>query len=334
MARYISDQNKIVLRHESGTYASASGNGIWIGQVTDSSVSDAENVLVNRYLGTASRSWGSTEPGPRDVTGTLTFNAQDMRIPFFAIGSVFDVSGTASQHTATQVNTDTAQSGYTSGTLNPPFSFTLEDSKQAPGTGKNFVRTINGVVPTSVTLTASQGEKVVVSMDYIGQTLTFSSGTTTSVTEPTNRPYLWSDSLLTLAGSVINTAKEVSLEINQNMEPPHYLNGSRDISVPFPQNREYTLSVTMDMDADSGNLLYDDLYKSNGSFNATFALNASTSAGSQEAFFVFSGCRIVETPDIPSPNEGVNEVTFSIMPQNVTGSSIDSSTATATYNPW
>lgn len=89
MGRFISDSNKIALLHESGTYANTSGNGVWLGEVTDHSIDDAENKLENRYLGTSSRSFGSFDQGPRDVTGTLTYNAQNFRLPFFAIGSTY-----------------------------------------------------------------------------------------------------------------------------------------------------------------------------------------------------------------------------------------------------
>jgi len=139
MARFLSDQNKVLLLHESGTYSSTSGNAVWLGEVTENSIDDTENKLEDRFLGTSSRSFGDYELGPRDVTGTLTYNAQNFRLPFWAIGSVVDsASGTTVSHTSTQVDTDVRQSAFTSGTLNPPISFTIEDSKQSPGTGKNF----------------------------------------------------------------------------------------------------------------------------------------------------------------------------------------------------
>lgn len=334
MARYISDQNKVVLIHESGTYSAVSGAGQWIGQVTENSISDAENKLENRYLGTATRSYDLMEQGPRDVTGTLTYHAQDMRLPFWAIGSVVD-GGTGSKctHIVSQINTNVWQSAFTSGTgkLNAPISFTIEDSKQSPSTGRNFLRTVNGVVPNAVTITATQGEKVQVAVDYIGQTVTASSGTTTSVTEESVKPYLWSSTSLTLGGSTMSTIKELSFEINNNVEAPHYLNGSRDISVPYPQNRDYTLNLTMDLDGTDADRLYNSFYKSNTAFNGTLDFNQDvTAVGSQHSVFVLSGCKITSM-EIPSAIEGATETTIEIRPQNVTGSSWD---RTAKYNPW
>ena len=88
MTRYQSDQNKVVLVHESGTYGVTSGAaniGIWVGQVTDHSIEDSEGLIVDRYLGNLSRSYGTITQGPQDVTGTLTMHPQDMRLLFWAI---------------------------------------------------------------------------------------------------------------------------------------------------------------------------------------------------------------------------------------------------------
>ena len=339
MGRFIADQNKVLLIQESGTYAFTSGTAQWIGQVTEHTVTDEENLIVTRYLGTTNRSFETTDNGPRNVNGTVTFFPQDMRLMFMGMGSIRDISGTTatnSEHSVTQIDTNVTQNPFTSGTgdLDAPFAFTLEDSKQSVGTGKNFVRTIRGCVPTSTTLTISQGEKVTVEVNYIGQTAVYTSGNTTVLTENTDRSYLWSDATLTVAGSVLQTVKEIVFEVNQNVEGPHYLNGSRDIAVPFPGNRDYTLTVTTDLDADEGDLLYDDLYKNNTIFNCTLALDTQKSTGSQEAFFVFSGCRIVNTPDVGTALEGVNEATFEITPQNVTGSSFDSNAGNYEYNPY
>ncbi len=329
MTRFLSDQNKVVGLHESGTYATAGvtdiGSVFWMGEVTENTIDEAENKLVNRFLGDSSRNFGAIEKGPADVTGTLTFNSQDMRFPFWAIGSTVEASGTAISysHIVNESDTDAWQSPFTSGTdrLQAPISWTTEDSKQSPGTNANFVRTINGCVANTVTINATQGEKVSVDVDYIGQSLTLTSGATSAVVELTNTPYLWSDCLLTLSGTVLETAKDISFEINNNIEAPHYINGSRVISAPFPGNRDYTLTVTADLSAPVGNGLYD-LFKDNASFNSVFDLDADTATGSQHTIFFMSGCKIISM-DEPSTMEGANEVTMEIKPQLLIGSSFD-----------
>ena len=218
-ARFISDTNKVVFIHESGTYAVTSGNAYWPGQVISHEIEESENKIENRYVGALTRSFDNFQLGPKDVTGTISLRPQDMRYAFYAIGSVNTGSVSAAMtHVATQVYTGSRLSAFTSGVFNTPFSFTLEDSKQSAGTGNNFIRTVNGVIPNTVTVTANQGEIVTVDMDYIAQQIAFSSGATTAVTEVTaNRPYLWSDVTLTMAGSVINSAKNVVFEINNNL---------------------------------------------------------------------------------------------------------------------
>lgn len=315
MSRFISDQNKVVLFHESGTYGSSDGNALWPGEVTDNSLDDAEGYLEDFFLGDASRSVGRFERGPNNVTGTITYRPVDMMLIAHAIGSVTESSGTQFSHKATEIGTSVNQNPFTSGTgqdLNTPYSFTIEDSKQSPGTGKNFIRTVEGACIQSATINAAQGEKVSIDINYIGQNVAFTSGATTSVTVVDQKPYLWSDCSLTVAGSSISTAKNVSLEINQNTEGPHYLNGSRQIGQPFMGNREYTLSVTADMDSEQGNFLYRQYYKGGSTLIWVLDMNADIQAtGSQHATFTCSGARITSMT-IPSTAEGINEFTFEI----------------------
>lgn len=321
MARFASDQNKVLGIHESGTYASPmTGSSFWIGQVTSNSIDDQENKVATRYLGTSTRSLDTVDEGVRDVTGTVSYRVQNMMMPFYAIGSVTEVtSGTgAIEYKATEIGTDVAQSAFTSGSYNPLWSFTIEDSKQAPGTGRNFIRTVNGCNINNVSLTATQGEVVTSEVEYLGQSLTFSSGATTTVTENTRHPYNFGDVTLTMAGSTL-TAKEITFEINQNLVGPHYLNGSRDIATPFPGNRDYTLSVTLDLDSSTSAIWYNEYYKSTSSFNTTLDLNRDIAAtGSQHAIFILSGCRITSM-DVPSENEGVTEATIEVMAEKMDG---------------
>ena len=338
MARFLGDQNKVILISESGTYASTSGNGLWFGQVVSHEVNDEENKIENRYIGALSRNYDNFQLGPRDINGTVTLRPQDFRLAFYAIGSVNTGSVSAAMtHVATEVNTSGRLSGFTSGTLNPPFSFTLEDSKQATGTGNNFIRTINGTIPNVVTITANMGEIVTEEVEYIGQTLSFTSGATTSVTEVTaNRPYLFNDLIVTMAGSALNTIKTSVLEINNNLVGPHYLNGSRDVSIPFYGNKDYTLTLTADMDSNL-KFMYQQYYKTGSVFNGTLDFNAdlttaigNLTAGSQHAIFTLSGCTIVDF-NLPSTDDEVNEAEIVIRPKNVSATEYQK---TFPFNPW
>ena len=332
MARYLNDQNKVVFFHESGTYGNASGAGIWAGQVMSNDITDSENKIMSRFLGAATRSFSTMEQGPRDSTGTLTYHPQNMMIPFIAIGSVTESESLGiTTHNAVEVNTDVQPSAFTSGTLCPPRSFTLEDSKQAPGTGKNFIRTIVGCVPNTTTINMNQGEKVSVDCEYVGETLSFSSGATTSITEDTTTPYLWSSVNITASGQTLQTVKSASLAIAQNITGPHYLNGSRDISVPYPGNRDNTLTLDIDLDSEDGTYLYN-IYKNNEIFPFQVDLNQD-STGSQHAIFTGSNARITEMPN-PSEAEGLTESTVTIMAENLSAQEWTSSSTAANFNPW
>jgi len=337
MVRFKSDQNKVLIAYESGTYGVTSGNAYWVGQVTDASIEEAQNLLVNRYLGTASRNYGMIAQGPRDITGTITYHPSDMKLVFFAIGSVASSqSAKTGKHTATEIGTSNWLNPFARGTgaLNGPVSFTIEDSKSQPIADKNSIRRVKGAVINTATLTATQGEKVTVEIGYNAQDCVYTSGNTgfgvvnnilSGVT-----PYLWNNCSLTLAGSTIPTAKEISLEINNNIESPHYLNGSRVASTPFVGNKDYNLSITMDADAEVTNFMYG-IYQANTAFNGTFDLNADVATtGSKHTTFILSGCKI-NTFELPSPSEGINESTLEILPQSISATeySIGSS-----YTPW
>jgi hypothetical protein len=342
MTRYLNDQNKVVLLHESGTYAFTSGNGQWIGEVISNDITDEEGKIIDRFMGTGRRNFDSIVPGPRDVTGTIVYQAQDMRIPFWAIGSTTD-SGTSTTigfHRTNEVNTDVWNNPFISGGTGqsmPPLCFTIEDSKISPGTGRNFVRTVKGCVPDSVRVIATQGEKVKIECDYIGQTLAHSSGATTSVTVPSTTPYLWNNCTLVLSGAGANetyniaTAKDITFEIQNNIVAPHYLNGSRDIDVPIVGNKDYLLTVTMDLMGTQSDAIYSGLYKQNKTFNTTFELNGDTgTTGSLHTIFFLSGCKMMNMT-APSELEGTTESVMEIRPRIVIGSAHD---MTLKYNIW
>lgn len=343
MTRYQADQNKVVHLFESGTYAgsiSALGVGAntWVGEIQSLSIEDAENKIENRYLGTANRNLQSLDGGPRDVTGTLTYHIQDFNLLAHAIGSTYESVATNTRTTtATESNSNLCQNVFVSGTgkdMLTPYSFTLEDSKQTPGTGANFIRTIRGCAVNTATLTLAQGEKVSTEIGFIGQTIEHSSGTTTTIGSNILRPYLWSDSSLTLAGSSVPTAKEITIEINNNMEGPHYLNGSRDIGVPYVGNRDYTLSVTMDADFPTQHRLYRELYKGGSEFNASIDLDHDvTAVGSAHVTIYMSGCNIT-TMENPSEVDGINETTIEVRPRTVNLISYDSKDYAGSANPY
>lgn len=342
MGRYAADQNKVVGLFESGAYAAVTATPFWIGRVQTNTIDDSEGLSESRYMGTASRNVSDFDRGPIDVTGTLTYNPVDMRMLFWALGSTVETSGTTSVHAVSEIDSDVCQNPFVSGTgqdMTVPMCYSLEDSKQSAGTGRNFVRTLNGVCTDNFKLSAKEGEKVVCEVDYVAQSLTPSSGTTTSVVDSGLKPYMWDNTQLTLAGSTMDTNKEFSLELAKNLQVNHYIGSSalgrfhgRYIAPPVEGNRNYTLSVTMDLPSDDAMWLYEQKYKAGSSFNSVLDMNADGygQTGSRHTNVIMSGCTIVSM-DNPSEVEGLNETTIEIRPTTITGSAWDT---ISNYNPW
>lgn len=334
MARYPSNLNVVIGIHESGTYAgSITGSTFWIGQVQSHSTSESEGLIEQRFLGQNDRNFDRFIQGPRTVEGTLVYNPSDMRIVFWSIGSTRSVSGTYATFAVQEVEPSVRLSPYTSGALNPPISFTIEDTKQSAGTGQNFKKTIRGVVPNVTTLSANQGEKVSVALEYLGQTLYHGSSANTTFIEITRTPYVWNHVSATLAGSALDTTKSIELVIDNGRTGPHYLNGSRDVSVPFDGNRNYTINLVQDLDGIYAERLYRNFYLGGSTFNMTLDMNADNALGSQHTTFIMSGCYILEMP-VPSEIEGVAEASITIRPQTITGSEFNSFLSGGIYGPF
>jgi hypothetical protein len=119
------------------------------------------------------------------------------------------------------------------------------------------------------------------------------------------------------------------LEINNNIEGPNYINGSRVIGTPILGNRDITLDVTMDLNSNDAGVLYD-LFKNNVAFNSVFDLNGDRTTGSMHTIFNLSGCR-VNSMENPSTVEGPTESSISIVAQSIIGSACDT---TSLYNVW
>ena len=312
-------------------------------------IAEAEGKIETRFLGNASRDFDSFIDGPIDITGTLTYNPQDMNLFFHAIGSINEsqvAPGSTNVLIVTGVDSNVRQNPFVSGTtIQPslPYSFSLEDSKQTPGTGANFNRHIRGCVINTATLNLTQGEKVSIDIDFIAEHILFHSGATLTIgSNNFNRSYLWSDATLKIGGvganvgSTIETAKTVTFEVSQNITPPHYLNGSRNIADSFMSNRNYTLTVTADMDA-SLRAFYEQFYKGGSIFHGELSLAVDPTlegyTGSQSFKLDFSGC-VVTAMDNPSPLEGVNETTIEIRAKSVTGSSWQNFAYVGSANPF
>lgn len=329
MSVRIADQNAVVYKVESGTYATASGNGHWLGLVTEHSATDNENVMLVRYAGTNSRNVSQEINGAKDYEGAITMHPQDMRMIAYTLGSVID-SGSPSPyaHSILELNSGSAW-GFVTNSNFP--SFTIVDSAKGKADGEHQVRTYGGCKINSLTWTSAQGEADVVELNWIGQSLTIGSKTSdipTITDEDTSRPFIWSDSKFHLpSGTVVNECTNVAVTINNNLERRHYVNGSKVIQDLVALNRDYTINLTIDSNTTHGMTLYNN-FQNGTAFNCMIERVIST--GSEQGFMVFSGCKITEF-ESPLPAEGINEYTVTITPQSC---NVNVDDLIEKFNPW
>ena len=317
--KYLSDQNKTTLVHESGTYGAGSGVEWWIGLVQSHEPNEAMNVIPIRYQGSADRNVDDFVDGNMDYTGTLTFFPQDLRLLGFAIGSIAETA-TVGSHTITETNSN--QSCYNVTNQSLP-SFQIKDWKVNTVAGSNFVRTYGGCLVDSFTLSATQGEVVSCEVGYVAQNATFSSGASLGISGvQTYRPYIFSDVQLFIpsgALNVLDNLTDITFTVNNNIEPAHFLTGSRQIKEGLPLNRDYEVTATAVTDSVNAKTLYDQYYVGGSQFNAMLKLSATTTGS---AYIIMSGCKMTDM-SIPSPLDSVQETSMTFVPQHVSASVAD-----------
>lgn len=311
MTRYLGDQTALFFAYESGTYNTIDVSGQWIGLVSDYTPDESVNMYELRYLGTNTRNVDLMIHGPRDYTASFTYHPQDWKFLTFALGSCVD-GGSPSPYTHTISELDSDASSIYHAYFP---SFQLEDA-HVTATGSNFVRTLKGCMLNSMTIGGAQGEIMTCDMDVIAQNLTFSSGAAPSGTHSTLRPFLWGDCKVYLPSgtdTALPNVKNFSITINNNIEAPHYLDGTIVIGVPVPLNRDYEVSMTLDADDAWTKDFYDKYFLGGSEFNLYFGVSVGTGS-SRDAYFTFSGCKIIDM-DAPTLREGMAEQSLTIKPE-------------------
>lgn len=323
MARFLSDQTKLVMFYESGTYGALQGTGQWpTGYVQDYDFVESQNTIQTRFLGQLNRNVGRFDFGALDVKGTINLYPQDWRLLAFTLGSATRTSGTAQtsnyRYDIAEVNGGTRGNAYTSGTLNPFVSFTLEESRTGATANQNFMRTLVGCNVDVFKLTVNQGEPVKAQVSVLTQAGSWFSGTSTTITAGSNRPYLWSDTVFQplTSGTTMEPVKNLVWTIKNNFVGPHYLNGSRVIAIPYPLNRDYDVKVIQDLESSIAGSLYDSYFKGGSIFNAILDINNQTDTGSHRLIVTFSGCRMTDMT-VPAKIGGLVECNYSFVPGSV-----------------
>ncbi len=317
MAKYLSDQNQLAFFYEPDIYGTGSNVGTpqWIGLVQDHTASETTNVIPIRYQGSTDRNVDAFADGALDFDGTFTYFPQDWKFLGFAIGSITTGSvATAGSHIFTETNSDDL---IYAGSTSSLTSFTLEDSKKGTVAGSNFIRTFGGCVVDSYTINWTQGDIVSCDVDYIAQAGSMGSGAVVTVTPTTTAPFMWSDTSFYMSGvsyvGSIDNASSVSFTVNNNIERGHYVAGSRVIKDLLPLNRDYELSMTLNMDSVNAKYLYDHYL-----LGTTFVVAGQSIGAAGSLFLWMSGCKVTDM-EVPSPMEGLIEQTITVVPQHVAG---------------
>lgn len=304
---YVGDQQNVTFRYESGTYGTASGANNWIGIVISHEPGENTGVKEIRYAGTYTRGTSQFLDGPLEVKNTLNYYPQDFKMLKFVLGSCVD-GGSPSpfQHNYLPNQNNASCPELTTFPLAP---FTIVDEKNAGIAGSNFVRTYNGCIADSWTLSIKQGEPVSCQLSYVAQTPTFSSGAVviTSGTDST-RPYMWRDCTIRIpSGTSFNEITEATLTVGNTLATDYYLDGNRTIGQPVPGNLDVQIAVTLNATAERTKELYDQYFLGGSMVNMIIDLNQST--GSEQAIFTISGAKMMNFVH-PSTVEGVHKQTL------------------------
>lgn len=337
MARLLGNQNSTFLSFESGAYGTTLDTGIWPGCVNNFEPDDTQNVIKKRCQGNSTRKLNSFINTKEDNGGTLTYNPQDWRMLAFALGKNVDTdpgSPAFYTHTLTQLESNEI-SYHASGTPTIFNSFGLETAQRFNPTGGNLTNYYKGCVVNQLTISSTQGDLIECTAEIFASTNAYSSGAMTlSAADVSNRVFIYADTQIHYPSGTLVDTKTWELVINNNFDRDgaHVHNGSKNIIAPQAQEADNTLTFTMDAESTLAPVLYAN-WKSGGDVteNAMILINNVHGVGASGTSSIScSGCLIDEFSK-PSPAEGINEWSLTLIPKNVTAVIEDD---VEKYNAW
>lgn len=210
----------------------------FIGQITSFNLNMSNNSFRTQGLGDGRNATG-TFLGPFDVSGSVEFNITDLTALQYAIGTLAGAGTIASPYEiseAENIGFDAA---------NIP-SLTFEVGSEGDTVDDEI--TVSGVVINSLTITATQGEIITASMDWLGQTV-LASTSLQVVTAGTAAPLMFHDATVSVGADVAEVTS-FSLTIANNIQSYRNL-GSRLITQPATGIRRYDFTMTMKKKVDS-----------------------------------------------------------------------------------
>lgn len=331
MARLLGDQAQTIMIFESGTYASASGTGQWIGMVQSCNIQEEVGRVSARYNEGQTRNVQQKFDTVTSAKATLSFWPQDFRSLIFALGSCVDASGTATglTHTISETNSNNSNA-FTSGTGAPFISFSLEDSKQFNPTGLNHIKTMVGGMVNEWSLNLPKSDVCTVDLGLVGQQVNYTSGAVTAVTASTTKPFISNHTSWYLPSGTSTKVNEINssvIKIANNIIAEPWQNGSNFVTQPYPTNRDYSVELRVEANTNWTKAFYDQYFKGGSQFNL-WTQNYQT--GSKYIQLTFSGCHVMGMDDPTTFSAGQEQV-IKIAPNSCSAIVRDQ---IVSYNPW
>jgi len=276
----------------------------WFGYGAEPHTPDeSEGYEALRYVGGANRNIDVFVTGPREYTGAVTINPQRAISFRLALGK-----STCSGSPSAPITHTLAESG----TLP---SFTIEDNQQIT-TGSHLNRIFIGCTVDSMTLSCAEGERLEQEINYIAKQTYHTTEARTAVTAGSDEPLKWEYCLLYISGGGVNgdvdTMKEWSWTINNNLDAPNYQDGSEYIGQPIPGDRDYEFTSMFNATAGSAYDWYNKFFKGGSTFNANVYIFRTS--GTDDINITMSGCKLMDC-DQPARRSGVVEQTWTVRPQ-------------------
>lgn len=287
-------------------YGTSSGSSIWVGQVQENTIDQDEGIIPNRYVGgtMGDRNVEGFLRGATKYVNSLKYWPQDGKMLGFCLGSVY--TDTAGSPIYKHYVSELSSSG------NIPY-FTIEDF-QGFVANEDIKKTLNGCVCDNLTISGKEGAEIEIAIDGPLQYIDKGSGSETAVSASTKEPYRMDMCLL--AGSCtqldgdFQSLNSFDFNLKNNLQIKHYATGSKYISRPIEDGRDYLFSTKTDIQTATGATLYD-MYKAGSQINLDlFFLRAS---GSDDFQLWMSGCELL-TCDSPTKKEGITPQDIDFQP--------------------
>lgn len=212
-----------------GTPASANQ----FGKVQNINVNMSNNFFKVSGLGLG-RNINSSVLGPLDVSGSIEFNLSDPTALQYAIGERQGAGTLADPYEIAERE----NIGYAAGEIP---SLAIEIGSE--GGANDDVLTARGVCFNTMSLSASAGELVSVTMDYVAKTVA-SSTSLAAFTADAVKPFVFQEGSVNINGESAAMMSFV-LNVENNLKADHRELGDREIKQPTTGLRRYNFTLTL-----------------------------------------------------------------------------------------